>query len=130
MRITKFVGQSKNLKKRPASSWSVFHFYFKNSLNCQNKNISAAGWAIFAFGVLQFPIFAIYEIASNSKKSLWNTLKEVTKPSDWGPNDLVKRDEWTRFKHDAKERRVKEAETAGHSYWKEKLYILLGRYKT
>lgn len=101
-------------------------FYIKLS----NENISAAGWAIFVFGVLQFPIWAIYEIARKSKKSLWTALKEVTNPSDWGPNDLVKREEWTRFKHDAKERRVKEAETSGHSYWKEKLYILLGRYKT
>lgn len=57
-------------------------------------------------------------------------MKEVTKPTDWGPSDLAKREEWIRFKRDAIEQRVKDVETLGHSYWKEKLFILLGRYKT
>lgn len=85
---------------------------------------------LFLFGVLQFPIWAIYEIARNSNVSVLTALKESTKPTDWGPSDMVKREEWTRFKQDAKERRLKEAETLGHSYWKEKLFILLGKYKT
>lgn len=90
----------------------------------------AAGWTLFAFGVLQLPIWAIYEIAHNSKESVWAAVKEATKPTDWGPSDLVKREEWSRFKQDAKERRAKQADTSGHSYWKEKLFILLGKYKT
>lgn len=95
-----------------------------------NINITAAGWAIFAFGVLQFPIWAIYEITRSSKTSVWAAVKEATKPIDWGPSDLVKRAEWQRFKQDAKDRRIKQADTSGHSFWREKLYILLGRYRT
>lgn len=90
----------------------------------------AIGWTIFAFGVLQFPIWAVYEVMRRSKKSLWTALKDVTKPIDWGPSDLTKRVEWAQFKQDARERRMKEVETCGHSYWKEKLFILLGKYKT
>ncbi|KAJ6637499.1 Sodium-dependent nutrient amino acid transporter 1, partial [Pseudolycoriella hygida] len=90
----------------------------------------AAGWTIFAFGVFQFPIWAIYEIMRKSDKSMWMAIKESIKPIDWGPSDSVKRDEWNQFKQEAKERRDKQVETSGHSYWKKKFFILLGIYET
>lgn len=85
---------------------------------------------MFAFGVLQFPIWAVIQSVRTSKKSMWTAIKESTKPIDWGPSDLGRREEWKRFKEDAKERRLKEVETSEHSYWKIKLFILLGKYKT
>lgn len=57
-------------------------------------------------------------------------MKETLKPDKkWGPADPDKYVEWEKFKQEAKENRIREAELNKHSYWKQKLYIFLGRYR-
>lgn len=47
----------------------------------------------------------------------------------WGPADPETYVEWVKYKVDATEKRIKEAEMKKHSYWKQKLFIFLGKYR-
>lgn len=80
--------------------------------------------------MIQFPFWGIWRIARKSKLSIGEAAKDSFKPNRrWGPADPEKHAEWERFKRDAKEKRIKEAELKKHSYFKQNLYIFLGKYK-
>lgn len=94
--------------------------------------VIAIGWTIFALGISQFPIYGIVALFKKKKSvgSLLDSLKAVFKPSrTWGPAEADKFSEWVEYKREAKEKRIKQAETLGHSPLKQKLFILLGRYR-
>ncbi|KAJ6637659.1 Sodium-dependent nutrient amino acid transporter 1 [Pseudolycoriella hygida] len=93
-------------------------------------SLSVFGWAIFAVGFAQFPLWGIWIVSRNSKLSFWESLKETMKPNKkWGPADPEKYLEWQNYRKDAKEKRVKEVKLKNHSYLRQKLYIFLGKYR-
>lgn len=90
----------------------------------------AAGWIIFAIGLIQLPIWFIYAFSHNSKKaSVWEALRESLKPNEnWGPVNPQKRIEWMKFKEEGKQRHRLAARNANHSGLKRKLYTWFGKY--
>uniref|UniRef100_A0A182N361 Transporter n=1 Tax=Anopheles dirus TaxID=7168 RepID=A0A182N361_9DIPT len=56
------------------------------------------GWCIFAFGLLQLPIWAAYAVYKQSGKSLNEKIKNAFKPTPaWGPLDPVTYYEYKKF---------------------------------
>ena len=78
------------------------------------------------FGLLQVPFWGGVAYFRKTK----GTRHLAYKPSDkWRPADNTKAAEWTLFKKDALERRRKEANTKGHSYLRQRIYTILGKYR-
>lgn len=104
--------------------------YYQRKLSESEIINLAFGWAIFGVGIFQFPLWGIWIVAQKKKLSTWDAIKETLKPhKEWGPADPEQYAEWEKFKRDAKEKRIKEAELKKHSYVKQKLFIFLGKYR-
>lgn len=90
----------------------------------------AAGWTIFAIGLIQLPIWFIYAFTHNSKKaSVCEALRESFKPNEhWGPRNPQKRIEWLKYKEEGKQRHRLAARNANHSTLTRKLYTWFGKY--
>ncbi|PSN36336.1 Sodium-dependent nutrient amino acid transporter 1 [Blattella germanica] len=60
----------------------------------------AAGWILFAFGVLQFPIWALVAIFRNRhQQSMFQAIKSAFQPSElWKPENSKISREWNNFK--------------------------------
>lgn len=78
-----------------------------------------------------FPIYLIWIVTQKSSKfPIWDAIKETMKPNEeWGPADPSRYLEWKTFKKEAKENRIATAALNKHSYWKQNLYIFLGKYR-
>lgn len=88
-----------------------------------------AGWCIFLIGMIQLPLWACWTFARNSKHSFLNAICESFRPTKyWGPHDKQIRIEWLKYKEEAKQRHRMAAQAANHSAWKQKLYIIFGKY--
>ncbi|XP_050095730.1 sodium-dependent nutrient amino acid transporter 1-like isoform X2 [Anopheles aquasalis] len=56
------------------------------------------GWCIFAFGLLQLPIWAMYAVYKQGGKTLTEKIKNSLKPTaDWGPLDPATHYEYKKF---------------------------------
>lgn len=92
---------------------------------------TALGWAIFGVGFAMFPVMAVVALVRTRKTTVWSTVVAACVPSEtWGPEDRDHYVRWKLFKATALERRMKQALEGGHGVWKQKLYILLGWYRT
>lgn len=88
-----------------------------------------AGWLLFSIGLIQVPLWAGWLILRQEKQPFYNKIAKCVKPTElWGPKNNKIKMEWIQFKEDALEKRRKTAEINNHSYLKQKLYILLGKY--
>lgn len=88
-----------------------------------------AGWILFSIGLVQVPIWAFWLIFRKENQPFFDKVVKTTKPTEsWGPKNKKIKMEWVQFKKDAIEKRRKTAETNNHSYIKQKLFILLGKY--
>lgn len=83
-----------------------------------------AGWLIFAVGMAQIIMWAIW---TGQKKSSWTSL---FKPNPkWGPKSPIIRREWLAFKEDKLKKRIATAQANNHSWLQQKVWILLGKYR-
>lgn len=87
-----------------------------------------AGWAIFAFGMAQILIWAVWMASRRSfddkKESKLQYLFKLD--SDWGPKSPKLRREWISFKAEKLEKRRIQA--LNHSKLKQIVWMLLGKY--
>lgn len=89
-----------------------------------------AGWAIFAIGISQSIIWAIYIIWSKFDSFDMGNIKKSFEPnSDWGPADSDIKLKWISYKNDANEKRLEMIKKLNLSTWKQWLYILFGKYR-
>lgn len=57
-----------------------------------------AGWVLFAFGVVQFPLWMVLRIMKKRGTSFKKHLKKSFKPSKkWGPRDTTQKEEWDKL---------------------------------
>jgi len=88
-----------------------------------------AGWCIFIIGGLQIPLWAIWTLSHKMNLSFCDAIKKTFSPSKrWGPNNEIHRAEWIKYKEEALQRRALIVASSNHSYWRQKLNILLGKY--
>lgn len=89
-----------------------------------------AGWAIFLVGMFQLPLWMFWKFGYEVRdKKLYDSLCQTFKPTEnWGPANPQIRNEWRKFKEEAKRRRRIAAESANHGFIKRKLYTLFGKY--
>lgn len=90
------------------------------------------GLVVLVFGISQLIIWAIWTISRDPiDATLWTKVRKAAKySSDWGPNSIVTKKAWLKYKEEAKTRREEIMITKGHSKnsLKSKLYILFGLY--
>jgi len=86
----------------------------------------ASGWAAFAVGMLQLPIWAVIIFMTKKEGSWSETIRKCFRASDkWGPKNPKIKTEWRAFKDQAK----KERQALEVSRWKHYLYSLNGTYR-
>lgn len=95
-----------------------------------------AGWTIFLVAVLQIPVWAIreticsYQNTVETKGRFKTAIKNSLSPSeDWGPENMEIKNEWRRVKSEAFERKQLLTQEENHSWIREKIYVILGRYR-
>lgn len=79
---------------------------------------------------MMFPAFAAISLYSNRRGSAWATLVAVFSPTAiWGPAEEHHFIAWKQFKEQALSQRKKLAIKGKHSWLRQKLYILIGKYR-
>ncbi|XP_015590863.1 sodium-dependent nutrient amino acid transporter 1 isoform X1 [Cephus cinctus] len=83
----------------------------------------AAGWTLFAFGVLQIPFWMIYTILTKKDLGVPEMFLEAFRPSsEWGPRNARHLAAWRQFKEKAKKKR----EQRNSSRIKQFVYVMFG----
>ncbi|KAJ4442665.1 hypothetical protein ANN_04254, partial [Periplaneta americana] len=83
----------------------------------------AAGWVLFGFGVIQFPIWALFTMLKKREGSLWETIKSSLQPSDmWRPQNPEQYKAWKEFR----EMKMKEVESADESLLEKVVRVFTG----
>ncbi|KAJ4442663.1 hypothetical protein ANN_04252 [Periplaneta americana] len=83
---------------------------------------TGAGWVLFAFGVIQFPIWAFIVMLKRKDESLFEMIKSAFKPSElWRPNNSKIYEDWKAFKE--ARRRELEQISGFESMWQKFLRI-------
>ncbi|XP_058975221.1 sodium-dependent nutrient amino acid transporter 1 [Musca domestica] len=86
---------------------------------------NAAGWIIFAIGVLQFPLWGFWYIKTNYKDTFCNTFKTSLRFSEaWGPKNPEIRAKWFAYKEALAEERQKKQSSSKLGFFKQKVYNL------
>jgi solute carrier family 6 amino acid transporter-like protein 5/7/9/14 len=98
----------------------------------------AAGWLIFAVGASQVIIWAVWEISQKYNKISEDYItpslslavqKGFTPSSEWGPKNNKQREEWIRYKTEAKEKRDLMIQIENHSKIQQIFYTFTGKYR-
>lgn len=86
-----------------------------------------AGWCMFGIGALLTPLWCIYILTYKTKtKGFCGAFKES---KYWGPRNEATRIEWLKFHEEARQRKEQIIRLEGHSWLKQKWYILCGKYQ-
>ncbi|XP_069682879.1 sodium-dependent nutrient amino acid transporter 1-like [Periplaneta americana] len=86
---------------------------------------TGAGWVLFAFGVIQFPIWAFIVMLKRKDESLFEMIKSAFKPSElWRPNNSKIYEDWKAFKE--ARRRELEQISGFESMWQKFLRLFFG----
>lgn len=131
--------------------WAIFTptiliaVFIVNAINFKNPTYGplefpvayiAAGWTIFLVAVLQIPAWAIWETNRSYKNTVGTkgrfkkAFKNSLSPSeDWGPMNMQIKNEWRMVKSEAFERKQLLIQEENHSWIREKIYEILGRYR-
>ncbi|KAL5276886.1 hypothetical protein ACFFRR_002227 [Megaselia abdita] len=89
-----------------------------------------AGWLVFVFGLIQFPLWAFWAITHNCNQGFLAAVKKLLKPSEeWGPADPENRANWKLFKANKVEERRKAKDSNKISFAMQKFSNLIGRTK-
>lgn len=85
---------------------------------------------VFVFGLIQFPMWALWAITHNCNQGFVAAVKKLLKPSDeWGPADPGKKAAWKLFKANKIEERRKAKDSNKISFAMQKFSNLIGRTK-
>lgn len=83
---------------------------------------------VFVFGLIQFPIWALWAITHNCNQGFLRAIKKLLKPSEeWGPANSIKKEEWKLFKIHKTEERRKLKDSKKISFAMQKIYNLFGK---
>ena len=87
------------------------------------------GWALFAIGCIQLPLWFLWAYSHESKLSMLDGVRAVFAPSKgFGPADPIQRQEWIKFREEAKQRRLQSTRLHNLPRWRRKLQVFLGKY--
>lgn len=85
------------------------------------------GWFLFLIGIIQVPVWFLYELGHRNEGDLFETFFIGFKPSPkWGPKALSNKLEWIKFKKDKIEQRRNKCEIQNFSPIKKRIHLLLG----
>lgn len=86
------------------------------------------GWTLFVIGLGQV-LLAIGYIAMNKQLDIKSTAKHLIAPNEkWAPESILKRAEWVDFKASKLREREQITRSLGHSWLKQKYWLLMGKY--
>lgn len=90
-----------------------------------------AGWVIFLIGMIQVAIWAAWSASRSQMDGSKTTILEslFSQNPEWGPKSPKIRQEWRAFREDALEKRIMMAQAHSHTWWQQRLWIILGKYR-
>lgn len=101
--------------------------YSENDLPYPTMVLSL-GWALFIIGLGQVALGVGY-IALKKRGQTGSTIKYLFSPNpEWGPKDVLVRNEWVAFKEHKLWEREQIVSTHGHSWLQQKYWLLMGKY--
>ncbi|XP_020712549.1 sodium-dependent nutrient amino acid transporter 1 isoform X2 [Ceratitis capitata] len=93
---------------------------YSGKLYPNSANVS--GWILFAIGMSQFPLWAMWYIWLHWNEGLWKSIKSSVKASPkWGPSNALDRKEWIAFKAKCLEQRSERSSNSKLSQFRQKV---------
>lgn len=86
------------------------------------------GWSIFAFAMLQLPIWFIWQFCRSDDPPKLAFINSFKSSKLWGPRRQTDRNEWLKYREEVKERSRTNAKASGHSKFMQKINLAFGKY--
>lgn len=86
------------------------------------------GWAIFLLALLQLPICFFWEFLRSPKPARQAFVASFQPTALWGPRRPNDRNDWLKYREEARQRSRTLASASGHSKLKQSIYLAFGKY--